>query len=268
MTQLPSRKANPLPVSPNPHPLASKIPACPAWICAVDLSDVAAALHRTFGAEGPKANYSGLGAMKDTFVRDGSQLEQASPEAHEAFVRAASSKSQAAVLLRSAVPRIEKSLGGLPWAQFRKTQIESRLRGIRGHWEDWAAHARTLTVPQLHKGLQNGLMDVLTNVVGDGNIPRDNLGTAQGSLAPKKPTQAGGSGVHPAHDGQALIRQSGTHYFSSSSMLRASSTRTPRTSSSAADWLLSRCSAQPGIPPKRFSISRRNIFNSPLNSPS
>ncbi|MGH7247535.1 MAG: hypothetical protein ACREH9_05465 [Pseudomonadota bacterium] len=58
------------------------------------LSDLAGALRKQFGpTNAPKANYSGLGAAKDRFVRNLEQLKEASPKAHEAAVRAASSRS-------------------------------------------------------------------------------------------------------------------------------------------------------------------------------
>lgn len=100
--------------------------------------------------EGPRGNYSGLGAIQNILVRNLSQLEKASPEAHAAAVRAASSSGQVEVLLRAAVPKIQQALGpkGPTWDEFRLALIESRQRGIRRRWETlarWEVTARSST---------------------------------------------------------------------------------------------------------------------------
>ena len=107
----------------------------------VDISDLTEALRERFPEEfgdEPRENYSGLGATKDKFVRNLSQLEKASPEAHAAAVRAATSHSQAAALIRASMPAIEKALGTDATPEvFRKALVESRLQGLRQRWNDW-----------------------------------------------------------------------------------------------------------------------------------
>jgi hypothetical protein len=94
--------------------------------------------------EGPRGNYSGLGALQNVFVRNLSQLERASPEAHTAAVRAAASSGQVAVLLRGAVPKIERALSpkGPAWDEVRgmaheqlRSSFEQQLSGLLGHME-------------------------------------------------------------------------------------------------------------------------------------
>jgi len=96
------------------------------------ISDLAGFLQKQFGEEGPKAHYSGLGALQDRLVRNLSQLEKANPVAHTAAIRAANPKAQAAVILRGAVPAIERALegSGFDWEDLRRGLIESRLRGV------------------------------------------------------------------------------------------------------------------------------------------
>jgi putative transcriptional regulator len=82
------------------------------------------------GKPNDSTNYSGLGAAKDKTVRNLSQLEEASPKAHEAAVRAASSRAQVSVILRGAAPKIMEALrttGVSTWQEMRQALIESRL---------------------------------------------------------------------------------------------------------------------------------------------
>jgi hypothetical protein len=146
---------------------------------ALDISFLVKALDKLFPGDVAKANYSGLGAAKNIFVRNLSQLEKASPASHAAAVRAAASRSQVAVLLRSAVPEIEKVLGpDIPWKKFRTALIESRLRGIRARWEDWARQSGNKSIDGFRKGMQNGLMNILEQIEGQRGIPQDVRETA------------------------------------------------------------------------------------------
>ena len=146
---------------------------------ALDISFLVKALDKLFPGDVAKANYSGLGALKNIFVRNLSQLAKVSPSAHAAAVRAASSKSQVAVLLRSAVPEIEHALGpDISWEKFRRTLIESRLRGIRARWEDWARQSGNKSIDGFRKGMQNGLMNILEQIEGQHGIPQDVRETA------------------------------------------------------------------------------------------
>jgi hypothetical protein len=162
-------------------------------------------------AGAPKVNYSGLGRIKDIFVRNLSQLEKASPAGHEAAVHAAGSRGEAAVLLRAAVPRIQADLGtgGPNWNEFRTALIESRLRGIRERWQNMADQVLEATPKQLQERMDNGLMQLLENIEGQRGIPQDVSQSAaamaqsamQGEMVQKKP---GGPALPILNEGPAF----------------------------------------------------------------
>jgi hypothetical protein len=134
----------------------------------LNLGDLNQVAELKLGLSEPRTNYSGLtgtlgtekfpgaakfgtGKFKDKFIRNLSQLEEASPVAHEAGVRLATSNAQASALINAAVPQIEKILGkdGPTWEDLRKAYIESRLRGIRERWGKMAAQSSVATPAQL-----------------------------------------------------------------------------------------------------------------------
>lgn len=136
------------------------------------------------GDEG-KVNYSGLGALQDKFVRNLSQLNKASPVAHEAAIRAASSKSQASVVLKTAAPAIERALGkDHTYEDFRRTLIESRLQGLRQRWEGMADFAKRASDDNLSKSMER-LLPLLEHLQDRAGFPRKLSDTAV-SLAEKK----------------------------------------------------------------------------------
>lgn len=99
-----------------------------------------------------KANYSGLGALEDVTTRNLSQLRRADPVAWAAAVKAASSKSQASVLIKTAMPLIEKAMkGDHSLEEFRTALIESRLQGIQQRWSNLADMAERATPRQLQE---------------------------------------------------------------------------------------------------------------------
>jgi ddrB-like ParB superfamily domain len=147
---------------------------------AVDITPMAEALQRKFpeaiGGE-PRSNYSGLGAARDKFIRNLSQLEEASPEAHAAAVRAASSRAQSAALLRSAMPRIEEALGSdVAPADFRRALIQGRLEGLRQRWSEMAADPRSAFANDPDRPAR--LMELLGNIEGKRGLPQDLRQTA------------------------------------------------------------------------------------------
>ena len=140
-----------------------------------------AGLSHLLEETGPKGNYSGLGAAKDRFIRNLSQLEEANPKAHTAALAAAGSRGQAAVLLRGAVPKIERTLragNGPSWDEFRTALVESRLRGIRQRWNDLAQHAQRAGEQGLARDFEHGLMTLLHAIEGKRDIPQDVYQTA------------------------------------------------------------------------------------------
>jgi hypothetical protein len=114
-------------------------------------------------AEGAPENYSGLGARKDFFLRNLSQLEKADPEAHAAAVRAASSRAQSSALINVAAPQIDKALGrdGPSSTDFRRTLIESRLQGIQQRWDALADEAQKVPNDKLAQWVTKGPLQIL-----------------------------------------------------------------------------------------------------------
>lgn len=131
-----------------------------------------------------RANYSGLGAMQDKFARNLSQLGKASEEGWKAAVRAASSRSQASSILRTAMPQIERALGNVKSVDFRRALIESRLRGIRERWQKMAYFATRASDENLEKSLPN-LLGPLENLEDKKGFGRDLAQTAT-ALAERK----------------------------------------------------------------------------------
>ena len=105
--------------------------------------------------DAPKANYSGMGILKNALIRNLSQLEKASPKAHEA------------VILRGAVPKIQDALegSGVSWQEFRQSLIESSLRGLKERWSAFARQAANTKDLDLHKAFENGLGDLLDSTL-------------------------------------------------------------------------------------------------------
>jgi hypothetical protein len=98
------------------------------------------------------ARVSRLSAAKDKFVRNLSQLEKVphAEEVHGAAVQAATSRAQTAALIRAAAPRVDDALSKghkdpVSWLDFRRTLIESNLRGRRDRWNHLAEGAETST---------------------------------------------------------------------------------------------------------------------------
>ena len=146
----------------------------------IDVTPMAEALQRKFpeaiGGE-PKSNYSGLGAARDKFVRNLSQLERASPEAHAAAVRAATSRAQSAALLRSSMPRIEEALGSdVTPEDFRRALIQGRLEGLQQRWNDLARDPQATFANDPDRPRR--LLELLGNIEGKRGLPQDLRQTA------------------------------------------------------------------------------------------
>ncbi len=144
------------------------------------LADLKDYVQKRFQEDGPKANYSGLGALQDRYVRNLSQLEKVSAQAHTAAIRAASSRAQAATILRSAVPAITKELEGsdVGWPELRLALIESRLRGLRKRWQTFSDQARDMTDEELAKAYDEHFAGLLEAIQGKKNLPQDIAQTA------------------------------------------------------------------------------------------
>ena len=144
------------------------------------LTDIAQWVESLFNEDGPKVNYSGLGALQRQFVRNLTQVEKASLPIHEAAVRAASSRGQAATILKAAVPLIEKELkdSGHTWPELRLAIMESRLRGIRERWVDFANQAESMTEDELKESFEAQFSTLLDAIKGKRGLPTDISQTA------------------------------------------------------------------------------------------
>lgn len=137
----------------------------------------------------PKANYSGLGAVENAYVRNLSQLGRASENAHAAVVKAATSRAQVNAMMRVKVPLIKKALAGsgVSWDEFRQGLTQSRLEGIRERWQGLSRQAANATDTGLHKAFENGMADLLKKIQGRSGMP-DNLDQATASMLETAPS--------------------------------------------------------------------------------
>ncbi|HZT29729.1 MAG TPA: hypothetical protein VFA33_07600 [Bryobacteraceae bacterium] len=144
------------------------------------LIDLADWIARQFETTGPQVNYSGLGALSDRYLRNLSQLQKASAAAHTAAVRAASSRAQAATILRAAVPAILKELhgGNFTWPELRLALIESRLRGLRERWQNFAEQVDQIPDNGLRTALNEQFLELLAAIEGKRGMPEDVAQTA------------------------------------------------------------------------------------------
>jgi hypothetical protein len=132
-----------------------------------------------FKDDGPKVNYSGLGAFKRTMLpgQNLAQVEQASRAVFEAALPAITS-----TILQSAVPAIQKALVGSnhSWEEQQLYYVESRLRGMREFWSDFAAQADAMTPDEMGKALQpnpdgsrSQFLFFLDQIEGKGGMPQN-----------------------------------------------------------------------------------------------
>jgi predicted RNA methylase len=118
----------------------------------------------------PERTYSGIGALKSYTVRNLSQLEEVSPAAHQAAVRAASSRAQSAALMRSAWPAVSKALGAVKPDDFRRALIESRLQGVEQRWNELAEVTHNVPADELLDWVSSGPLQVLDSMSEDGDM--------------------------------------------------------------------------------------------------
>lgn len=151
------------------------------------IADLSQWVAEKFKDEGPEVNYSGLGAFKTRAVRNLSQIEEASPKIHEAAVRAASSRGQAATILRAAVPSITEALKGseVTWPEMRLALIESRLQGLAARWSNFSRQIENMDPHDLEKVYDEQFSSLLGAIEGKRDIPQDVSQTAA-ALVEKK----------------------------------------------------------------------------------
>jgi N12 class adenine-specific DNA methylase/adenine-specific DNA methylase len=119
----------------------------------------------------PERVYSGLGATKSRFVRNLSQVGEASPAAHQAAVQAATSRAQTSVLMRKAMPQVTQALGGkISRDEFLATLIESRLQGLAQRWRDLVDEVEQVPKAELVDWVLNGPLQLLAAMSDDGEL--------------------------------------------------------------------------------------------------
>ena len=153
------------------------------------LTDFSQWLHDRFATDAPKANYSGLTGLQRTFL-PGQQtiaIEKAEPKVAELAHTAAASRAQAHVLLHNAVPAIEKVLrpAGYQFNDLRLLYTESRLRGIRDRYLDFADQAESMPDEELKNSFTPQFAFMLSAIEGKGGLPQD-LGQTAAALVERE----------------------------------------------------------------------------------
>ena len=161
---------------------------------AVPLGDLDAYLKDKFGANKPKVTYSGLGAVS-RIVRPGQQLaevKKASRPVFEAAIRTAGATPYVTTLIRSSIPAIKRALEGSPhnWDELKLYYVESRLRGLRDRWNNFADQAEAMSDEDLQRSLEGGEdgsahLELLSKIEGRQGLAQD-LGQTAMALAEAK----------------------------------------------------------------------------------
>lgn len=149
-----------------------------------------------FGSDTPRVNYSGLGAFGRTFLpgRQFMEVEKASRPVFEAALPAASSDAITSTILQSAIPAIKNALkdSGYNWPDLQLYYIESRLRGLRERWRDFADQARGMSDQDAEKAIQpladgekSPFLDLLSKIEGRRGLAQ-NLGQTAAAIAESK----------------------------------------------------------------------------------
>lgn len=130
---------------------------------------------RALAGDMTKGVQAGWDKFLNLAVRNLSQLRRASPEAHTAALRAGGARGQATVLLQLATAKIDSALkgSGISWEMVRAALVESRLRGIRERYLDFANQALAATDEELADAIHSGLVDVLKHIEGRAGLNED-----------------------------------------------------------------------------------------------
>lgn len=158
------------------------------------LTDLAQAIVDRFGKkDAPKVNYSGLGGLKRSLLpgRNLAEVEQASRKVFEAALPTASADAITSTVLQSAVPAIKNALEGSnhTWDEQRLYYTESRLRGLKERWADFADQVANMSQDDLERSLQESpdgqgspFLSLLEQIEGKQGIDQ-NLGQTATAIA-------------------------------------------------------------------------------------
>ena len=162
----------------------------------VRLTNLQLDLQKKFGDDSPRANYTGLGAAARIFLpgRGLAEVEQASTPVFRSSIRAASSEAISSNLIANAVPAIIKALkgSGVTWDDMRLYYTESRLRGLRARWRDFATEAESMTPEEFEQAMApaatggvSPFIDLLSKIEGRAGL-NQNLAQTATALAEVK----------------------------------------------------------------------------------
>ena len=168
-----------VPKTANPAPTPTTPGAAPR------LNQIGSWIASKFGTEGPKVNYSGLGATETRWVRGGSQTAEAAPKVHTALLRAATAKSQVAVMIATAHPVMAKELekSGLRIADFYRWGQQDRLYGIKKRWEQFAEQPDEMDDENLKQAMTDEhFLGLLSKIEGKKDLAEDQAEAAEAIL--------------------------------------------------------------------------------------
>lgn len=161
------------------------------------LTDIPTWVAEQFHDDGPKLNYSGMGALKRVILpgRQLKEIEEASRnEVFPAAVLAGGSESQMSVILQAGAPAVRKALEGsdVSFDEMRLALLESNVRGKRERWQNFANQVAASDDAEIERSLSPNAdgtpsfyINLLSNIEGRQGLAQD-LGQTASTLAEEK----------------------------------------------------------------------------------
>lgn len=117
-----------------------------------------------------KDNYSAIGRFKDIRVRNLEQLKQYGTDIGDLSAlrdvrQYATSKSQASIVMKTATDRIIKAVGKEGWNVLRQALVESRLRGTKQRFENWATQIKKSSDNDIDDLFEDGKTSLMYDVI-------------------------------------------------------------------------------------------------------
>lgn len=122
--------------------------------------------------EGTRQNYSIWGNLKDIHVRNLEQLKAygndiSSMDALREAIKLATSRSQSSVDIKLANDRITRLVGEAGYKALREALIESRLRGTRQRWNDFARQIKVTSDNEIDDLFEAGKRSPMYSILSD-----------------------------------------------------------------------------------------------------
>jgi len=138
--------------------------------------------------DGVKKNYSLWGKLKDVHVRNLEQLkfygkDMTDMTAFRAMLHFAASKSEANVNIKLSNDKINKLIGEDGYKVLREALMESRLRGTRERWQNFARDIRAMDDTELSDLFDAGKSSAVYSIIKDLEGYDDDENPAQSILA-------------------------------------------------------------------------------------